>query len=147
MRAFLDVKNKLEILRSYLHGKCKYPIVTENDRKTLPNVFSDALLSQPAESHLKPSIEVKDIRIPLGANVYDFLMKLIDMPIYKKSDNKWYCRLHLRRQIFEIEVTLLWRVLLDYVNQLSANALAEALQRSREQPTKKKMGTPDFSIE
>ena len=140
-----DTKNKQQIMREYLFKKISNPIVTDNDKKILPILMSDALLSQPALSKLKPAIEVKDIRIPLASDVFDLLLKILWLDSYQKQNGRLYGRFHLRRQVFEIELSELWRLLFNYCNQLSAGALAEALSRSKEKEVRKGIDVPEFS--
>ena len=139
-----DTKKKQELMRNYLIEKIKCPIVTENDKKTLPGILQDALLSQPALSGMKPSIELKGIRIPLAPNVFSLLLKILYAPSYKKDDEKRYVKLILRERTYEIELVSLWKLLFNYCNDLSAGASAEALSRSREKEIRRGIGVRDF---
>lgn len=141
---FQDTKKQQEAMRTYLSEKIKYPIVTSQDINTLPSVIADSLLSQPALSGVKPSIELKGIRIPLAPNVYSLLLKILDARSYKKDDGRRYVKWTLREHDYEIDLSVLWRLLLNYCDQLSAGALAEALSRSKEKEIRKGIGVKDF---
>lgn len=140
-----DVKMKQADFRKYLEMKIQNPVVIEKDKEALPLLMADALLSQPALSRLKPSIELRDTRITLGSDCYDFLLKLLIMPIYKKPDGKYYSKLHLRKQVFEVGASELWRLLYYYASQLSAGAVAEGIARSKEKEIRKPLGVASFS--
>jgi len=140
---FSDTKEKQELLREYLSEKIKNPIVVGDDCKLLPNILSDALLSQPALSRLKPTIELHGIRIPLAPDIYSLLLKILEAPSYIK-DNERYVKWVLRDKTYEIKLSILWRLLLNYCNQLSSGALAEALSRSKEKEIRRRIEVRDF---
>ena len=130
-------------MRKYLTAKITNSVVTQNDIDLLPGIVSDALLSQPALSGLKPAIELRGIRIPLASNVYSLLLKILEAPSYIK-DNERYVKWILRDKTYEIKLSMLWRLLLNYCDQLSAGALAEALSRSKEKEIRKGIGVREF---
>ena len=144
---FNDTKGKQQIMREYLSAKIKNPIVIDEDRKLLPSILADALLSQPALSGVKPSIELKGIRIPLASNVYGLLLKILELNSYQKDDGKHYGKFILREKEYEVEMNILWKLLLNYCDQLSAGALAEALSRSKEKEIRHGIEVKDFSEE
>jgi hypothetical protein len=141
---FSDTKEKQELMRDYLSEKIKNPIVIEDDCRLLPEIISDALLSQPALSRLKPTAELHGIRIPLAPDVYSLLLKILEATSYKKEDEKRYVKWTLRERGYEIELSVLWRLLLNYCNQLSSGALAEALSRSKEKEIRSHVEVHDF---
>jgi len=141
---FEDVKVAQKQMRDYLDAKIKNPVVIQADKKILPELIANALLSQPALSGIRPTIELHGVNVPLAQNVYEFLMFLLRAPSYMKQDGKRYVTLILRDKKHECEFRLLWERLYTYCNRLSAGALSEALLRSREKELHSGLDTVEF---
>jgi hypothetical protein len=131
-----DVKKKQKDLREYLQGKVKSPDVIEKDRLILPDLMTDALLSQPYISRLHPTIEFEGI-IGLADNLFELLSLILDptTAFWKNGKGETFIKIthsSLSNRPRYVKLSKIWIIILNCTNRLSSGAQSEAISRSKE---------------
>jgi len=129
-----DVKKSQADLRSYLEGKLTHSEVMSVDRKILPDLMTDALLSQPWASRYVPTTTLDDKVVTMGANVFELLTTVLkpDIPIWKNRKGIHFYLFNFNYDEHFMSLPAIWRLILTITNRLSAGAQAEAISRSKE---------------
>jgi len=118
MKAQIDLMNTINDLISGT------PYLKTNANKTeFYKLLSYALLSQAAESKIRPMIQIKGTTYRLAASVHHFGVNLM----YIEGEE-------VMIQGNKVKSVTLWKILRDCLNQLYGLAQAEALSRSKEMP-------------